>query len=75
MALSAIEGGEGGPRRESGGEGEVGSAPNFLIGRPHPSLSPGPAGERVKSRATGRDSRRRQNTYTPGRRLALALAG
>jgi hypothetical protein len=33
-----------GPRRDSAGEGEVGSAANSLIGPPHPSLSPRPAG-------------------------------
>ena len=33
-----------GPRRNRAGEGEVGSAANCLIGPPHPSLSPRPAG-------------------------------
>jgi hypothetical protein len=33
-----------GPRRDSAGEGEVGSAANFLIDPPHRSLSPRPAG-------------------------------
>ena len=33
-----------GPRRDSAGEGEVGSAVNWCVGPPHPALSPPPAG-------------------------------
>ena len=40
--LSVLQGGEGGDPQ--GWEGEVGGATNRLVGPPHPTLSPRPAG-------------------------------
>ena len=47
--LSALQGGEGGAQPQ-GWEGEVGGATNRLVGPPHPTLSPRPAGGEGKGR-------------------------
>ena len=44
VALSALKGGEGGDPSRSDGEGEVGGRATRLVGPPHPTLSPRPAG-------------------------------